>query len=228
MGSTHSTLSSTHSAAEINEKLAGELTESLGSLTVSNPVSENGAITKDNVDGWEDKLANDPKTVLARNIFVDTDFKSALATRSARIADPHIFNLSLDFKTGPITNQKSSGRCWLFATTNVLRHSVMQKLDLEEFQLSQVRSYTRVLSEEWKLIPNLQSYPFFWDKLNKCNYFLELAIETANLPLDDRVVSHLNDEVISDGGQWDMAVNLLEVSTKSSHKWWKKKPLPFF
>ena len=57
----------------------------------------------------------------------------------------------------------------------------------------------------------VQAYPFFWDKLNKCNYFLELAIDTADLPLDDRVVNHLNDEVISDGGQWDMAVNLLEV-----------------
>lgn len=61
------------------------------------------------------------------------------------------------------------------------------------------------------LAHSIQAYPFFWDKLNKCNYFLELAIDTADLPLDDRVVTHLNNEVISDGGQWDMAVNLLEV-----------------
>lgn len=52
---------------------------------------------------------------------------------------------------------------------------------------------------------------FFWDKLNKSNYYLELAIETAHLPLDDRVVNHLASELISDGGQWDMAVNIIEV-----------------
>lgn len=52
---------------------------------------------------------------------------------------------------------------------------------------------------------------FFWDKLNKANYYLELAIENADLPIDDRVVDHLAKGLISDGGQWDMAVNLLEV-----------------
>lgn len=54
-----------------------------------------------------------------------------------------------------------------------------------------------------------QSYLFFWDKLNKCNYYLELSIEHADLPLDDRLVDHLSDDLISDGGQWDMVVNLL-------------------
>ena len=62
---------------------------------------------------------------------------------------------------------------------------------------------------------NRQSYLFFWDKLNKSNYYLELSIENAHLPLDDRVVLHLADELISDGGQWDMAVNLLEVQPPS-------------
>ena len=46
--------------------------------------------------------------------------------------------------------------------------------------------------------------------MNKSNYFLELSIETADLPLDDRVVNHISKDLISDGGQWDMAVNLLE------------------
>lgn len=138
MGAAQSTQISTHSVSSIDEKLVGSLSEGLASVQLTDPVSDDGAISKGNFDGWEDKLAKDPKTVLARNIFVGTDFKNALVTRSARIADPHVFNLSLDFKTDPITNQKSSGRCWLFATTNVLRHSVMQKLSLKEFQLSQV------------------------------------------------------------------------------------------
>lgn len=51
---------------------------------------------------------------------------------------------------------------------------------------------------------------FFWDKLNKSNYYLELSIENAHLSIDDRLVSHLSDDLISDGGQWDMSVNLIE------------------
>jgi len=67
----------------------------------------------------------------------------------------------------------------------------MKKLNLKEFQLS-------------------QSYLFFWDKLNKSNYYLELSIQEAGRPLDDRLINHLAGDLISDGGQWDMAVNLLE------------------
>jgi bleomycin hydrolase len=59
---------------------------------------------------------------------------------------------------------------------------------------------------------SLQSYLFFWDKLNKANYYLELTIQEAGRPLDDRLISHLAGDLISDGGQWDMVVNLLEVT----------------
>ena len=53
--------------------------------------------------------------------------------------------------------------------------------------------------------PHLQAYLFFWDKLEKCNYYLELSIELAGLPLDSRLVWHLAQECgISDGGQYDM------------------------
>jgi bleomycin hydrolase len=55
-----------------------------------------------------------------------------------------------------------------------------------------------------------QSYLFFWDKLNKANYYLELIIENADLPLNDRLIEHLSGgELIGDGGQWDMAANLI-------------------
>jgi bleomycin hydrolase len=67
----------------------------------------------------------------------------------------------------------------------------MKKLNLKDFQCS-------------------QNYLFFYDKLNKSNYYLELALENVDLPLDDRLVYHLNGDIISDGGQWDMVVNLLE------------------
>ncbi|KAK7057255.1 peptidase C1-like family-domain-containing protein [Favolaschia claudopus] len=155
------------------------------------PVSPNGSLTLSNLASWESKINGSPKSRLARTILQHSDISTALTTRSAFISDPHVFNTQLDFKTGPITSQKSSGRCWLFASTNVFRYEVMRKLKLEDFQLS-------------------QSYLFFFDKLNKANYYLESSIELADRPLDDRVVNFLSSDLISDGGQWDMVVNLVE------------------
>ncbi|KAF8265221.1 peptidase C1B bleomycin hydrolase [Lactarius quietus] len=155
------------------------------------PVSADGSLSLESVSNWEAVAAASAKTQLARAILSHSNLNTALVRRQAFIADVHVFNTELDFKPGPITNQKSSGRCWLFATTNILRYEIMKKFNLKEFQLS-------------------QSYLFFWDKLNKANYYLELSIQEAGRPLDDRLINHLSSELISDGGQWDMVVNLLE------------------
>ncbi|KAI0329396.1 peptidase C1B bleomycin hydrolase [Cubamyces sp. BRFM 1775] len=171
---------------------AQELSQSLADLRLSAPLSADGALTLSNIEAWEESVEKSPKLQLARTVLNHSNIRESLISRSARIADAHVFNNELDFKTTPITNQKSSGRCWLFATTNVLRYNIMKKLNLSDFQLS-------------------QSYLFFWDKLNKSNYYLELSIQHADLPVDDRLVYYLSDELISDGGQWDMVVNLLET-----------------
>ena len=94
-------------------------------------------------------------------------------------------------KGGPITNQKQSGRCWMFAALNALRIPVMQNLGLEEFELS-------------------QAYQMFWDKFEKANYFLESILETLSDPVDGRLVAWLLSAPLNDGGQWDMFVNLVE------------------
>ncbi|KAI0063637.1 peptidase C1B bleomycin hydrolase [Artomyces pyxidatus] len=156
------------------------------------PVSADGSLSLGSVKDWERSASSSQKTLLARTILAHSDIRTALAKRTARINNVHVFNTELEFKSGPVTNQKSSGRCWLFATTNVLRYDVMKKLGLKEFELS-------------------QSYLFFWDKLNKSNYYLELSIQEADRPLDDRLLTHLTGDLISDGGQWDMVVNLLET-----------------
>ncbi|TDL22606.1 peptidase C1B, bleomycin hydrolase [Rickenella mellea] len=170
------------------------VSEKFSSLSVAaaEPKSADGSLSSATVETWESEASRDPTTHLARTILSHTDFKIVLMSRDAKIADTHVFNTQLEFKADPITSQKSSGRCWLFATTNVLRHHIMKKLNLKEFELS-------------------QSYLFLWDKLNKCNYYLEQSIQLADRPLDDRVVSFLSSDLISDGGQWDMAVNLLET-----------------
>ncbi len=90
-----------------------------------------------------------------------------------------------------MTNQRSSGRCWLFASTNVFRIALMKKHNLKEFELS-------------------QAYLFFWDKLEKANYFLESVLDTVDEPLDGRLLQALMSSPVGDGGQWDMVANLVE------------------
>lgn len=74
----------------------------------------------------------------------------------------------------PISNQKNSGRCWLFATLNVMRLPFAKSLNIEEFEFS-------------------QSYLFFWDKIERCNYFLNNIVETTKRgeAVDGRLVSFL-------------------------------------
>jgi bleomycin hydrolase len=90
-----------------------------------------------------------------------------------------------------VTDQKRSGRCWIFAGTNLLRVGAMKKMNLKEFEFS-------------------QSYIFFWDKIERANYFLESIIDTANRPDGDRTVDFLLDTVLGDGGQWNMFVSLVK------------------
>ena len=89
-----------------------------------------------------------------------------------------------------VTNQKKSGRCWIFAGTNLLRVGAMKKMNLKEFEFS-------------------QSYIFFWDKIERANYFLESIIDTAGRPDGDRTVDFLLANVANDGGQWNMFVSLV-------------------
>jgi bleomycin hydrolase len=108
-------------------------------LVPGSPRSSDGSVTLTNLAAWESTASADSKIQLSRTILSHTNIRAALTSREAYIADRHVFNNEIEFKTGPITNQRSSGRCWLFATTNMLRYDVMRKLKLKEFQLSQVR-----------------------------------------------------------------------------------------
>ena len=88
------------------------------------------------------------------------------------------------------TSQMRSGRCWGFAGLNLLRIYLGRKYKIKNFEFS-------------------QNYFMFYDKLEKSNYFLENIVETADKDTGDRLVMHLLNSPIQDGGQWDMFVNLL-------------------
>ncbi len=95
------------------------------------------------------------------------------------------FFFNHEVKTMSATNQKSSGRCWLFAATNVLREIVGKKLNVEQFELS-------------------QSWLAFWDKFERVNYYIEAIADTAAEPSNARVVDYIVETGVHDGGQWDM------------------------
>ena len=67
----------------------------------------------------------------------------------------------------------------------------MRRHNLKEFELS-------------------QAYLFFWDKLEKANYFLEQILDTTEEDLEGRLLQALLSSPVGDGGQWDMAANLVE------------------
>lgn len=96
---------------------------------------------------------------------------------------------SVDIPTMTAANQKSSGRCWIFASLNLLREKIAKDLNLENFELS-------------------QNYISFYDHMEKANSFLEHIIETAADPLEDRYVSLLLSEPVGDGGWWEFFVGL--------------------
>lgn len=94
-------------------------------------------------------------------------------------------------KSGGVTDQKSSGRCWLFASLNVFRPMVIEKYNLGNFQFS-------------------QNYLFFYDQLEKANLFLQAIISTSDKPMEDRQVEWLFKNPIGDGGVWGGFVNLVD------------------
>lgn len=90
-----------------------------------------------------------------------------------------------------ITDQKSSGRCWMFTGLNVLRNQAIRKHHLPaDFQFS-------------------QAYLFFYDQLEKSNLFLQAVIDTYRKPMDDQEVDWLFQNPLSDGGQFTGVANLI-------------------
>lgn len=80
-----------------------------------------------------------------------------------------------------ITDQQSSGRCWLFTGLNVMRAKAIAKYNMPAFEFSEI-------------------YPFFWDQLEKSNLFLQGIIDASDKPLEDKTVQWLFQHPLSDGG----------------------------
>ena len=146
-------------------------------------------ITKEQLEAFDASFAAQRANRVAMNAVTNNGLLASAIQRGAVENDVHEYSICL--KQGDICNQKQSGRCWMFAALNTLRYQVMRKCSLKTFELS-------------------QAYLFFWDKLEKSNYFLESILETLDQPTGGRLVSYLLTSPVGDGGQWDMLCSLIE------------------
>lgn len=146
-------------------------------------------ITFAQLESYEKAFAADSAKNIAMRAVTANGVKKSATNPNVQREDRHIYSISLE--QGKITNQKASGRCWMFAALNTMRFEVMKKLNLETFELS-------------------QNYTLFYDKLEKANYFLECILDTLDEPTDGRLISHLVRDPLGDGGQWDMLCNLID------------------
>ena len=151
-------------------------------------VAQNGGITPEMLSRIEGGWQGTPADKALRNAVGQTALNTlAVNSEAAAMIDTHF---SDRVETYGITDQKQSGRCWLFTGLNVLRSAATVKWDLGDFKFS-------------------QNYCFFWDQLEKANLFLQAIIDTRSLPLDSREVDWLISNPISDGGTFTGVANLV-------------------
>lgn len=169
-----------------------------------------GEITKKQIDKMRKEFKSDSLARVAQNAVTNNNLSSVTLRRDLVQEIDFTFSTKLD--EWKATNQKSSGRCWLFATLNLFRPGTMKKMNVKEFEFSQAHIH-------------------FWDKFERSNHFLEAIIETSGRPVDDRTIHFLLSDPIGDGGQWNMAMNLIrkhglvpksaypESNSSSSTRW---------
>jgi len=156
------------------------------------------------------EFSSDSSAKVAQNAVTSNNLSTVALRRDLVQEVDFTFSTKLD--EWKATNQKSSGRCWLFATLNLFRPGAMKKMNVKEFEFSQAHIH-------------------FWDKFERSNHFLEAIIETSDRPVDDRTIHFLLSDPIGDGGQWNMAMNLIrkhglvpksaypESNSSSSTRW---------
>jgi bleomycin hydrolase len=148
----------------------------------------NAAITEPMLEELHRGLTASPRYRLAQNAVTQTTVDDVALNREIVTSTDHTFSHHLD--DWKVTDQKKSGRCWMFAGLNLLRVGAMKTMNLKEFEFS-------------------QNFTLFWDKFERSNYFLEAIIETAGRDVDDRTVAFLLDRPLEDGGQWNMFINIV-------------------
>lgn len=152
-------------------------------------LGQTGGISQDMLQHLRDSYENNAQDKAIRNAIVSNDIsKLALNFENATAFDSYFSN---KVNSQAVTDQESSGRCWMFTGMNVLRNKTIAKFNLPgDFQFS-------------------QNYTFFWDQLEKSNLFLQAILDNRAKPMDDKTVEWLFKNPISDGGQFTGVANLI-------------------
>src|SRR5699024_3701534 len=146
-------------------------------------------ITPEMIEQFQQKFNENPANKVIKGAMAKVGIEAASLDNNVGRRHPFVF--SEETKKGEITNQKASGRCWMFAALNTARVDTMGKLNVDTFEFS-------------------QNYTLFWDKLEKSNTFLDSILDTLDEDLSSRLVQHLLTDPVQDGGQWDMFSGILE------------------
>ena len=157
---------------------------------MGNEANTSLGITEGAVEAWHAALGDFAPYTVARNAATSAGVRAAAKNPLPYRVYHDTYSVSLT-PTGDVTNQRKSGRCWLFSALNVVRDRMMSTLGTTKLELS-------------------QAYLQFWDKLEKSASFLDEMIRLADRPIDDREVVYWLQEPASDGGWWDAAAALID------------------
>lgn len=149
----------------------------------------NTALSPDDLADLHADLVQQPAHEVISRAVIKNGVLAASEDPQAAVRLNRTFSVELD--TGTVSNQKHSGRCWLFSTLNTIRHQFAAKYHVKDFELS-------------------QSYLFFWDKVERANIFYDRILATADQPADSRLVSYYLGNPGGDGGQWAMGAALVQ------------------
>ena len=130
-----------------------------------------------------------PKYRNTQNAVMKNGIKKSITNQSVVNSAPFVFSIDVD--SNHVLNQKQSGRCWDFSGLNFIRYHIEKDHHIKNMDLS-------------------GSYVYFYDKLEKANYFYQNIINTADRPLSDRLVNWLLTTPQQDGGDWQLLVDLIE------------------
>ena len=160
----------------------------LASLTVSAQIKD-GGITKQMLQQIEKQNAPTASDRALRNALAANSI-DALAKNQKNAGALDIY-FNIETKKQSITNQKSSGRCWMFSGMNVLRANFAKRTDSLKVTFS-------------------QDYLFFYDQLEKANLMLQGVIDTGKKPIDDQRVQFFFHHPLNDGGTFCGVADLTE------------------
>jgi len=147
-------------------------------------------INSEMINGFSKKFNENNINLLAKNSISSNPLANVLLNQDILQKRRKIFTKKIEIES-KVSNQESSGRCWLFAFLNVIRLKMIKKYKLPaEFEFS-------------------QNYLFFWDKFEKANFFLHNMIALKKEPIESRLISYFLTNPISDGGQYNMIISLV-------------------